>query len=323
MKTLKEFNFQNKRVLVRCDFNIPQDSEGNILDDFRIKQTLPTIEYLIKERAEVILMSHLGNPGGKFVKGLQMTPIAERLAELLGRKLALLDNLRFNPGEESNDDNFAKDLAKNGDIYVNEAFSVCHRKHASVVAITRYLPSCAGFLLEKETSVLSGLMEKPKRPLVAIIGGAKVEKKVKFINKFSEIADFVLIGGLIQKEAKEKNIQFSCPEKIIEPVDEAGEGRDIGSKTIELFVKNILTAKTILWNGPLGEIEKEEFTKGTKAIAQAIVDSGAFSVVGGGETIFLFKKIGIIGKFSHVSTGGGAMLAFLAGEKLPGIEALN
>ena len=323
MKTLRDFDFQNKRVLVRCDFNVPLSDEGNILDDFRIRQTLPTIEYLINEGAEVILMSHLDNPGGKFVKELVMTPIAERLAELLQKKVVLLENLRFNPGEESNDDNFAKDLAQRGDIYVNDAFGVCHRRHASVVAITKYLPSCAGFLLEKEIGVLSSLMEKPKRPLVAIIGGAKVEKKAKFINKFSEIADSVLISGLIQKEAKEKNIRFDHPEKIIKPIDEAREGKDVGPKTIELFKGKISLARTVFWNGPLGEIEKEEFTKGTKAVAQAIVDSGAFSVVGGGETVFLFGEVGIIDKFSHVSTGGGAMLAFLAGEKLPGIEALG
>ncbi len=323
MKTLRDFDVKNKRVLVRADFNVPLSDKGEILDDFRIKQTIPTIKYLIEKGAEVILMSHLGRPEGKVVEAFNLKPVAKRLEELLGQKITLLENLRFDPGEESNDESFAKKLAAMGDIYINDAFGACHRAHASIVGVPKYLPSGAGFLLEKEIKVLTGLRDNPQKPLIAIIGGAKVEKKSKLIDKFSEIADFVLIGGLIQKEAREKNIQFDHPEKIIEPIDEAKEGRDIGPKTIELFKEKISRAKTVFWNGPLGEIEKEEFTKGTKAIAQAIVESGAFSVVGGGETVYLFQKIGLTDNFNHVSTGGGAMLEFLSGDKLPGLEVLK
>ena len=323
MKILRDFDVKNKRVLVRCDFNVPLDDKGNILDDFRIRRTLPTIDYLIKKGAKVILMSHLGSPDGKFVKELQLKPVSEKLAELLGKKIELLENLRFDPGEESNDENFAKELAKKGDIYINDAFGACHRAHASIVGIPKYLPSGAGFLLEKEVLCLTRLSTNPSKPLVAIIGGAKIETKMKLIDKISEFADLVLVGGLIKKEIKEKNIKLKNPQKIVEPVDEAGEGKDIGSKTIKLFKEKILQAKTIFWNGPLGKIEEKEFTAGTEELAKAIIESGAYSVVGGGETVEFINQLGFGEKFSHVSTGGGAMLAFLSGEKLPGLSALK
>jgi len=323
MKTLKDFNFKNKRVLVRCDFNVPLGNQGEILDDFRIRQTLPTIEYLIKEGAEMILMSHLGNPGGKFVKELEMKPIAEKLTELLGEKVVLLENLRFSPGEEQNDENFARELAKTGDIYINDAFGVCHRNHASVVAITKYLPSAAGFLLEKEVKTLTNLMSSPQKPLIAIIGGVKVETKVKLIDKISAVADFVLISGLVNKAIIGQKIQLKYPEKIVAPVDEIGGGKDIGPATIGLFQEKISQARTIFWNGPLGKVEEKEFSAGTEEIAHAIINSGAFSVVGGGETVEFVAKLGLTEKFGHISTGGGAMLAFLGGEKLPGLESLK
>jgi len=323
MKTLKDFDFKNKRVLVRADFNVPLSQQGEILDDFRIRQTLPTIRYLLEKNARVILMSHLGNPGGKFVKELAMRPVAERLMELLGKKVELLENLRFNPGEENNDENFAKELAQKGDIYINDAFGVCHRNHASVSAITKYLPSGAGFLLEKEVTCLTRLSANPEKPLVAIIGGAKIETKVGVIDKISEKADFVLISGLIGKEVVGQKIVLRHPEKIVFPVDETGEGKDVGTETVRLFKEKIVQAKTIFWNGPLGKIENEEFAVGTEEIAKAIAQSPAFSVVGGGETVEFINTIGLMDKFSHVSTGGGAMLAYLAGEKLPGLEALE
>ncbi len=322
MKALKDFDFRNKRVLVRCDFNVPLSKEGDILDDYRIKQTLPTIEYLIKEGAEVILMSHLGNPGGKFKKELVMAPVAQRLEKLLGKKLVLLENLRFNPGEENNDDNFAKDLAQKGDIYVNDAFSVCHREHASVVAIVKYLPSCAGFLLEKEIKILGDLLKNPRKPLIGVIGGKKVEDKSKAIDNLSKVADFILISGLIKKEINDKNIKFAYPQKIIGPQKNL-EAPDIDEKTINIFKDKIKNAQTVFWSGPFGKIEEVEFQKGTEEIAKAIIGSGAFSVAGGGETVEFINKIGLIDKFNHVSTGGGAMLAFLAGERLPGIIALE
>jgi len=323
MKTFKDFDVRGKRVLVRADFNVPLSEQGEILDDFRIRETLPTIKYLLKKEAKVILMSHLDDPGGKFVKELEMKPVSQRLTELLGEKVELLENLRFNPGEESNDENFAKELAKKGDIYINDAFGACHREHASIVGVPKFLPSGAGFLLERELAFLTKLKTNPEKPLVAIIGGAKVETKVRVINKISEKATFVLISGLIGKGVIGQKITLKYPEKIVFPVDETGGGKDIGPETIKLFQEKISQAKTIFWNGPLGKIEDEEFAKGTAEIAKAIAQSKAFSVVGGGETVEFITKLGLVQKFSHVSSGGGAMLTFLSGDKLPGLEALK
>jgi len=323
MKTLKDFDFKNKRVLVRADFNVPLSKQGEILDDFRIRETLPTIKYLLEKGAKLLLMSHLGNPGGKFVKELQLEPVSERLAELLGRPVELLENLRFNPGEESNDENFARELAQKGDIYINDAFGACHRAHASIVGVPKLLPSGAGFLLEKEVVCLTRLSTNPEKPLVAIIGGAKVETKVGVIDKISEKADFVLISGLIGKGVIGQKIKLRYPEKIVFPIDETGGGKDVGPETIKLFKEKISQAKTIFWNGPLGKIENKEFAVGTEEIAKAIAESKAFTVVGGGETVEFITKLGLVEKFSHVSSGGGAMLEFLSGEKLPGLEALK
>ncbi|MDP2864301.1 MAG: phosphoglycerate kinase, partial [bacterium] len=295
MKTLKDFNFKNKRVLLRCDFNVPFDEKGLIRDDFRIKQSLPTIEYLKKKGAKIILMSHLGRPNKN--QKYSLKPIGLRLEKLLEQKvkfldkclgkkiekeiekmkpgeIILLENLRFHKEEEENSANFAKELSKLGDIYINDAFSVCHRSHASIVLLPKYLPSGAGLLLEKEIKVLINLMESPEKPLLAIIGGKKVETKVKLIDKISEISDFVLIGGLIKKEIEQKKIKLKNPQKIISPVDDILTF-DIGPKTIEHFKEKIFQAKTIFWNGPLGMTEKEEFTKGSKEIAKAIIESGA------------------------------------------------
>ena len=345
MKTIRDFNFRNKYVLVRCDFNVPLSGSGEILDDFRIKQTIPTIEYLIKEGAKIILMSHLGRPEGKATEKLKLNPVQNRLTEYLDVSIVkasdcfgseiekwtkemqpgevlLLENLRFHKEEEENDKNFAKELSKLGDIYINDAFGASHRAHASIVGIPKYLPSGAGLLLEKEIKILAGLMRNPKKPLVAIIGGKKVETKAKLIDKISFVADSLLIGGLIQKELKEKRIFLKHPQKITEPVDEI-RGKDIGPKTIKLFKDKIKGAKTVFWNGPLGMIEKQEFSKGSKEIAKAIIKSRAFSVIGGGETLKFLNEIGLLEKFNHTSVGGGAMLAFLSGEELPGIKALN
>jgi len=323
MKTFKDFDVRGKRVLVRADFNVPLGAQGDILDDFRIRETLPTIKYLLKKEAKVILMSHFGDPGGKFVKELQLTPVSERLTELLGQNVELLENLRFNPGEESNDESFARKLAQKGDIYINDAFGACHRAHASIVGVPKFLPSGAGFLLEREVACLTKLKTNPEKPLVAIIGGAKVETKVRVINKLSEKADFVLISGLISKGVVGQKITLKYPDKIVFPVDETGGGKDIGPETIKLFKEKIAKARTIFWNGPLGKIEEEEFAKGTAEIARAIAQSKAFSVVGGGETVEFITKLSLVGKFGHVSSGGGAMLTFLSGDKLPGLEALE
>jgi len=345
MKSLPDFNLSGKRVLVRCDFNVPLGKQGEILDSFRIKKTIPTIEYLIERGAKVILMSHLGRPRGKIVEELSLTPVQNKLMEYLDLsvnktldcigseverltksmregEVLLLENLKFHIGEEENDDNFTKELAKLGEIYINDAFGTCHQPYASIIGLPKYLPSGIGFLLEKEIKVLSELLKKPKKPLIGIIGGKKVETKGKVIDKISEEADWILINSLIRQEIKEKNIQLKYPKKIIKPVDEI-EGKDIGPQTINLYKEKISLAKTIIWAGPLGMIEKEEFSIGSKEIAQAIIESGAFSAVGGGETVEFINKIGLTEKFNHLSTGGGAMLDFLADGKLVGIEALK
>ena len=345
MKTLRDFNFKNKRVLVRCDFNVPLSEKGEILDDFRIKKTIPTIEYLIEKGAKLLLMSHLDDPGGKVVEELRLTPIQDKLMEYLdlsvtrapdciGKEIEewtksmvpgevlLLENLRFHKEEEENDAHFAQQLAKLGDIYINDAFGACHRAHASIVGIAKYLPSGMGPLLEKEIRVLTQLIANPLKPLVGIIGGKKVETKSKVIDKISQIADWILINSLIKNEIEGKNIKLKYPQKIIKPVDDIEE-KDIGPETINLFKEKIVQAKTIFWSGPLGKIEEEQFQTGSAEIAQVVIRSGAFSVVGGGETIEFINKIGLIDKFSHVSTGGGAMLDFISDGKLVGLEALS
>jgi len=344
-KTLKDFNLIDKRVLIRCDFNVPIDENGEILDNFRIKKTLPTIKYFIGNKAKIILMSHLGNPGGKAAPELAMDKVAERISEYLDFPIAkapdcigpevksaadllepgqilLLENLRFHKEETENDPEFAKKLSFLGDIYVNDAFSVCHRNHASVAGIPEFLQGCAGFLLEKEITSLDKIIKNPEKPMVAIVGGTKVETKSKFIDKISQIADFVIISGLLKKEITEKNIRFEHADKIIGPSGELG-ALDINDKSIKMFKERISGAKTILWNGPFGRFEDKEYEKGTLAIANSIIESKAFSVVGGGETVEFLQKKDMIDKFSHVSTGGGAMLAYLAGEKLPGLVALE
>lgn len=346
MKTLKNQNFKEKRVLLRCDFNVPLGSQGEILDDFRLKKSLPTINYLVETEAKVILMSHLGRPEGKKDLAFSLERIGKRLSELSGREvifiedcigkeieektlgmkegeILLLENLRFHKEEEENDEGFAKELALLGDVFVNDAFSVCHRENASVSAITKFLPSFAGLLLEEETRVLSDLKNNPAKPLVAVIGGIKMETKVRLIDEISKVADFILISNLFKREVDEKNIVFKHPEKIVAAIDELEGGKDIGPKTIEIFKEKISSAKTVFWNGPLGQIEKEEFSLGSKEVAKAIVESPAFSVAGGGETIEFLNKIGLLDKFGYVSTGGGAMLSFLVGEKMPGIEVLG
>ncbi len=313
MKTLKDFDVKNKRVLVRCDFNIPLDEKGDIADDFRIKQTIPTIEYLLRNGAKAILMSHLAG-------NRDLDVIWKRVKKYLKTKaeeIVFLDNLRLDEREKENSDEFAKELASLGDIYINDAFGVCHRKHASVVGIPKYLPSGAGFLLEKEIKVLSKVLKDPEHPLVVIIGGVKIESKMKVIERFLEKADYVLVGGKI---AYNVNLTSS---KLYIPVD-GKNGFDIGQKTIRIFSEIIKKARIIFWAGPLGKFEDPNYEQGTKQIAEEISKNDkAFKIVGGGETISALSKFGLRDKFDHISTGGGAMLAFLAGAKLPGLEALN
>lgn len=342
MKTLKEFNLKNKRVLVRCDFDVPLDNKGIIQDDFRIKQAIPTIEYLIKNRVKAVLMGHLGRPKGKVVESLRTTPIQEKLLEYLdvsvikapdciGKEIEkqtkemkegeilLLENLRFHKEEEDNDPEFAKELAKLADLYVNNAFANSHRSHASIIGVPNYLPSGAGFLLAKEIEVLSKVLENPERPLVAVIGGIKIEDKGEVIEQFKESADYVLIGGKIAESVPKSD-------KVYLPLDKVEDKRlvlDIGPKTIDKFSQIIKKAKMIFWAGPMGLFEKPLFENGTKKIAQAIVNNKkAYKIVGGGDTLFAIAKFGLRDKFDHVSTGGGAMLDFLSGKELPGLKVL-
>lgn len=380
IKTLRSFDLKNKKVLVRCDFNVPLSRKGEILDDFRIKMTLPTINYLIKKKAKVILMSHLEAKEKK----LSLEPIASKLKEFLGQevkflpdclgqdvqkeiekmepgKIVLLENLRFHKEEKENDEKFAKEISQLGDIFVNEAFSSCHRNHASIVGIPKYLPSIAGILLEKEIKVLSKVLKTPIRPLVAIIGGVKIETKIKTILNFLGKADHLLLGSKIgemilagkgiligRSFSKEKLIEKIdlTNQKIHLPVDgvialknlkegylrKGGIGTlrkeeevfDVGPETIKVFKKIIKLAKTILWNGPLGMYEDKRFEMGTKEIADAIVRNySAFKIAGGGETVSAINQFDLRDKFDFLSTGGGAMLKFLAGEKLPGLEVLK
>lgn len=360
MKTLKDFDFNNKRVLVRCDFNVPV-LNVIIQDDFRIREALPTIRFLLEKKAKVILMSHLEDKDGN---NLSLEIVRESLQKHLGREVlmangseikeggvALLENLRFNKGEKENSEDFAKQLAKLGDIYINEAFSVCHRAHASIALLPLYLPSGAGLLLEKEINFLSRLIDNPARPFTALIGGAKISSKARMIKSFLEKADQVILGGKVANAVLQargdyksrdpiENINFdlNSPKLFLQTDAVLSSGIackinkmkerdiifDIGPESIKMFSEIIAKAKTIVIAGPMGFFEKQGFEQGTKEILKAIAENKqAFSVVGGGDSVSAVFKYNLQDKFSHISTGGGAMLAYLGGEKLPGIEALN
>ena len=348
MKTIRDFDVSNKRVLSRVGFDIPLDNGGDILDDFRIQKSLPTIKHLIENDAKVILISHLGRPLSR-VKKYSLKPISLQLSGLLNKpvkflddcigkqveqevgkmsagEIILLENLRFYKQETERGAEFTKKLAKLGDIFIQDAFGVCHREHASVTEIPKFLPSGIGLLIEQEIKILKELREKPQKPLIAIIGGAKAKTKIKALNKISEIADNILIGHLIQEEIDEQNFEIQNPQKIIGPIDSLrldNKDLDIGTETINLFTQKILTGKTIFWNGPVGDINDEKFTRGSLEIAKAIIASGAYSIVGGGDTVGFLRQNDIRDKFNFVSTGGGAMLVFLSGNPLPGLEAIK
>ncbi|MBU4305956.1 MAG: phosphoglycerate kinase [Candidatus Omnitrophica bacterium] len=387
--TVKDINLENKKVLMRVDFNVPQDENGNITDDLRIVSALETIRYCLEKGAKkVILMSHLGRPKGKAVESMRLTPVAKRLSELLkipvkklndcvgeavetavnaaSEKVVLLENLRFYAEEEKNDAAFAQKLAKLGDIFVNDAFGTAHRAHASTEGVTHYLPAVAGFLLEKEIAYLGNVVENPERPLVTILGGAKVSDKIKMIENMMDKVNCFLIGGgmaytflkaqgkeignskveedkldlarMILKKAQGKNISVILPVDNIaadafkedaatqivgEEIPQGWMGLDIGPKTVEMFKRKLDTAKTIIWNGPVGVFEMKPFSAGTKAIAEYIAGLKVTSVIGGGDTASAVAQFGVEDKMSHVSTGGGASLELLEGLELPGIAALK
>lgn len=340
MNKITDFELKGKRVLVRCDFNIPLKGKRP-KGDLRIKRTLPTINFLIKNKAKTILISHLGDPAGKIIESLRLDPVAKILEKLLKKKIVkskevigketekkafnlkegevlLLENVRFHPGEEKKDENFIKELARLGEIYINEAFSVSHRDHASVSGLPKKLPAAIGFEFEEELKNLENFLKNYERPLVILMGGKKIEDKAPLLRKFLEIGDWILVNHLMSLEIEKLKI---LDKKILKPID-GQDSSDIGPKTIKLFKEKIKIAKTIFWNGPFGKIE-ENFVEGTRALAIQISKSKAFSLVGGGETIEILNQLGLVSKFSFVSLGGGAMLKFLAGEKLPGLVALN
>ncbi len=361
---LKNFNdiffkkLKNKRVLLRVDFNIPIDENGmtDNNEDWRIKAVLPTIKFLLKHNAKIILLAHLGRPGGKIQENLRLEPIQGKLSKLLNKpikktpdcvgkqvkktisemepgEILILENLRFHKEEEENNEKFAKELASFGDIYINDAFSDSHRNHASIVGITEYLPSYAGLLMEKELKMMQKAIN-PKHPAIAIIGGAKIETKLPAVMALAKIYDYVLVGGMIANEMMKNRERYITSSNIIFPDKESilqMKGFDIGLSSVRQFAKFIKNAKTIVWNGPMGMFEDVKYQEGTKDIMDLIKlahKNGANVLIGGGETITAFQKFApeLMNKkvkgFS-VSTGGGAMLEFLAGKELLGIEALR
>ena len=388
---IRDLDFSGKKVFLRVDFNVPLDEKGEIRDDTRIKAALPTINYLLEQKARLVIASHLGRPRDKFDPKFSLGPVAKRLGEYIeaevilapdvfGEKVSelkrnlgenqvlLLENLRFHPGEKANEPSFSQLLAQDIDCYVNDAFGACHRAHSSVVGITSYVAkSVAGFLLEKEIENLSKAIHSPKKPYVALLGGAKVSDKIPIIENLLNKADSILIGGamaytffkalgndvgrsLVEEEslrlasnildkAEKKGMHFLLPQDHIAssspdaeaeaqtlssfPFPESLMGLDIGPKTIEKYRKIIRKAKTVFWNGPMGVFEVPAFARGTIQIAEAVARSKAFSIIGGGDSVAAVEMAGVSDKISHISTGGGAALEFLANETLPGIEALT
>ncbi len=367
MQTLKDIDVTNKRILVRCDFDVPIDKNDRVADDFRIKASLATIKYLIKNKAKIILLAHLDRPKGKRIPSLSLGPVQDKLTELLelsvlkapncvGKaveeavaelqpsEILLLENLRFHPEEKKNSRSFAKKLAKLGDIFVNEAFANSHRSHASMVSISQFLPAVAGLHIAQEVETLTKIINRPKHPLTVVIGGAKALTKIKVIENLSKIADFILLGGVtanVLLKSRRFNIGKSKTDQVAEdylkktnldwskihlPTDFIPSKSlilDIGPKTAKTFAEIIAKSKTIIWSGPMGVFEKEKFASGTKKVAKAIAKSSGFSLVGGGDTIAALNKLYLLEKIDYISTGGGAMLEFLAGNKLSGIEALQ
>ena len=392
-KSVEDINVTGKRVLVRCDFNVPME-DGRITDDNRIVGALPTIKYLLAHNARVILCSHMGRPKGEFNPKYTLAPVAKRLSELLGKDVALAadvvgpdaqakaaalkdgevllpENVRFHKEEEKNDPAFAKQLASLAEIYVNDAFGTAHRAHASTAGVADYLPAVCGYLIEKEISVMGGALNNPTRPFVAILGGAKVADKLKVIENLLTKVDTLIIGGGMAytflaaqgkgigtslydaekldyckdmlKKAEEKGVKLLLPVDTVvasafpDPIDAPVEteivcssaipadkmGLDIGPKTRELFAEAAKTAKTVIWNGPMGVFENDALAKGTIAVAAALAESDATTIVGGGDSAAAVEKLGFADKITHISTGGGASLEFLEGLELPGIACLN
>ena len=388
-KNVEDIAVSGKKVLVRCDFNVPM-ADGVITDETRINGALPTIQYLVKENAAVILCSHMGRPKGEFNMKYSLAPIAARLSELLGQEVIMasdvigedakakaaalkpgqvmmIENVRFYKEEEKNDPAFARELASMAEIFVNDAFGTAHRAHASTAGVADYLPAVCGYLIEKEISVMGKALSDPKRPFVAILGGAKVSDKIGVINNLIEKVDTLIIGGGmaytfframgnttgtsiceedkldlardLMAKAREKGVNFLLPvDNIIgreykedttfmriysDSIPDGWMGLDIADKTQELYAKSIEGAGTVVWNGPMGVSEWENFASGTIAVAKAVAESGAISIIGGGDSAAAVEKLGYADKMTHISTGGGASLEFLEGLELPGIACLQ
>ena len=389
-KTVEDIDVAGKKVLVRCDFNVPLDENGNITDTKRIDEAMKTINYLVSHNAKVILCSHLGRPKGEVNMKYSLKPVAAYLSKKLGfdvkmasdvvgdsakaiaadlkdGEVELLENVRFEKGETKNDPELAKAMASLAEIYVNDAFGTAHRAHASTAGVAAYLPAVCGYLIQKEISLMGGALENPKRPFVAILGGAKVSDKIGVINNLLEKVDTLIIGGAMAytfvkalggeigisrveddkldyagemlEKAMEYGVRFILPFETVaadrfaedaEPVvvktrhiPENLMGLDIGPKTIEVITKALEGAGTIIWNGPMGVSEWDNFAAGTRAVATAVANSGAISIIGGGDSAAAIEKLGFADKMTHISTGGGASLEFLEGLELPGIACLN
>lgn len=390
-KSVEDLDVKGKRVLVRCDFNVPL-KDGEITNDKRIVAALPTIKYLMEQGAKVILCSHLGRPKGEYKPEFSLAPVAKRLSEYLGvdvplaedenvvgdnaKKMAadlqdgqvmLLENVRYRAEETKNEENFSKELASLADLFVNDAFGTAHRAHCSTTGVASYLPAACGYLIQKEIRFMGGALADPKRPLVAILGGAKVSDKIGVISNLIDKCDTIIIGGgmaytfmkylghnigtsLLEADwvdkagemmqtAKDKGVKFLIPidnrcgkeykedtEVLVcksDDIPDGWMGLDIGPKTEKLFADAIDGAGTVIWNGPMGVSEWDHFASGTIAVAKAIADSGAISIIGGGDSVAAVTKLGFADQMSHISTGGGASLEFLEGKELPGIAALQ
>jgi phosphoglycerate kinase len=344
LKSVKNADVKNKTVILRADLDVPIKN-SSIGDDSRLKAWFPTLQYLLEEGATIIIVGHLGRPNGKESK-FSLLPVAQWLAgkfktqnlklktiqfgEFDGweitDKIILLENIRFYEGEEKNDPQFAKKLASIAQVFVNDAFASSHRAHASIAGVTKFLPAFAGLRLLEEVKVLSAVLENPRRPLGVVIGGAKIETKLPLVEKMHGFADYVLVGGEIVEN--DKMILKVAHEKVpgrsmLLMADTIENKQDITLRSVENFLQVLKNAQTIVWNGPLGQIEEEEFQKGTEILAEGIVKIPAFTIVGGGDTIGFLKKKNLLKGFSFVSTGGGAMLEFLAGENLPGLMVLE
>ena len=389
-KTIEDIEVAGKKVLVRCDFNVPLDENKNITDENRLIGALPTIKYLIDHKAKVILCSHLGRPKGEFNPKFSLAPVAKRLSELLGQEVKmaddvigdsakalaaslkdgevmLLENVRFHKEEEKNDPEFAKALASLAEVYVNDAFGTAHRAHASTAGVANYLPAVCGYLIKKEIEIMGKALSNPERPFVAILGGAKVSDKIGVIENLLDKVDYLIIGGgmaytflkakgyeigtsicedekielatNIMEKAQQKGVELLLPvetvvakefsadsEPVVVPSDKIPAdmmGMDIGPKTIELFSEVVKKAKTAIWNGPMGVFEFPKFAVGTKAIAKALAETDAVTIIGGGDSAAAVAQLGFADKMTHISTGGGASLEYLEGIELPGIAALN